>query len=119
MFKVSSLLIVYFLSVNMNVHAQGVLNPAYATLKNRLDASCRKAVSGRLFFKYKERYTEGILKYDIFDADRINVTPSIVLSKNLRTNWFDLDVSVLSTGIYTLEVENEKGELSLLRFKVE
>jgi len=119
MYKVSAIIIIYFLSVTLNVYAQGALNPAYATLKNRLDATCHKPASERLFFKYKERYTEGTLKYNIFDADRNNVTPSIALFKNLRTNWFDLDVSTLGNGIYILEVENEKRELYLLRFKVE
>jgi hypothetical protein len=104
---------------------------SYAEMKEKLDGSFCGTNAGALYFKYEEKYNEGLLKYRIYDYQRNEKIPlasqtgTLALTKTLGTNFFTLNLALAGGFIgtsetdsyYILEVENEKGDKYYLRFK--
>ncbi len=104
----------------------------YVTLKKKLDASCYIAANNKIFFKFDEDYYSTQLRYNIYDEKHqkvnINIKPDAsktikgkVELKSIGANLYLIDLSSfsISSGVYTLEVINEKDDVYLLKFKVE
>jgi hypothetical protein len=96
----------------------------YAELLERLNGGYYLTVDGHLRIKYVERYkveSGATLNYRILDGSYTDVTPAGTLGKKYGTNWLDLDLSGdLTDGEYYLfEVRDDKGDLSMFRFRFE
>jgi hypothetical protein len=96
----------------------------YAELLERLDGGYYLTVDGHLRIKYVERYkleSGATLNYRILDGSYTDVTPATSLGRKYGTNWYDLDLSGdLNDGEYYLfEVRNDKGDLTMFRFRFE
>jgi hypothetical protein len=104
----------------------------YATVKKTLDGGFYTAESNKLFFKFDEQYAafKPVACY-IYDAGRQLVKAKVNAESNtneatginLKGNGYnrfeiDLDDLDVSTGYYTLQIKNEKGELFILKFYV-
>lgn len=99
-------------------------NVPYAELVERLDGGYGLTVDGKLKFKYVERYKVepgATLNYRILDGSYTDVTPATSLPKGYGTNWFSLDLTgALTDGdYYLLEVRDDRGDLSMFRFRFE
>lgn len=108
----------------------------HAELKEKLDGSFCGTNGHAIYFKYIEKYNEGVLKYQVYDYQRNEMIPvatrsvdvnvnGFLLTKTLGTNFYKLDLTK-ATGFvgtneldsyYLLEVENDKGDKYFLRFK--
>ncbi|HXA01111.1 MAG TPA: hypothetical protein VNW99_03930 [Cytophagaceae bacterium] len=100
---------------------------SYAELKTDLDGGYYTSIGNKFYFKYIEKYNQGaspgtVLNYKIFDYKR-NVLGTASLNKVYGVNYYSVDlrgIASLNTNnqnYYTLEVYNDKGEKSILRFK--
>lgn len=107
---------------------QAILPVSYAELSKKLDGGYSMLTAeNKLYFKYTGEYIDKELNYTIYNSSRADVTSSCTLL-NLSNytnppinkygdNRYEMDCASLTTGYYTLEIKNEKGELYLLRFK--
>jgi hypothetical protein len=96
----------------------------YAELLERLNGGYYVTVDGKLKFKYVERYkveSGASLNFRILDGSYTDVTPATSLTKKYGTNWFNLDLSgdLDDAEYYLLEVRDDKGDLTMLRFRFE
>ena len=105
----------------------------YAALKKTLDAGYYTAQNNKVFFKFDEEYAGGNVSGVIYDSKRQLIQPKVhndtgVENKNSTINLkqsgynkyeINLDELNISTGFYTIEVKNAKGELFLLKFFVQ
>lgn len=103
----------------------------YAVLRKTSDASFYTAESGKLFFRFDEEYASGNISCTIFNSAREKILPvainedgtnTVVTFKKSGYNCYEInlnDLNNVTTGFYTLEVKNEKGEVYLLKFYVE
>jgi hypothetical protein len=93
----------------------------YPLVKKKLDAGYYHTVRCHLKFKYDEEYNDadGSLAYKIYDnANQLvysNINFAVPISYGI--NLCDVDLGLLSTGYYVLEVTNQKEEKWYLRFK--
>jgi hypothetical protein len=104
----------------------------YATLKKTLDGGFYTAESNMLFFKFEEAYSsfDPVACY-IMDSKRQLVKAKVATDgatnnapinlKSTGYNRFEINLNDLdvSTGYYTLQIKNEKGETFLLKFYVQ
>lgn len=106
----------------------------YAILDKEFTSSYVPTINGLLYFAYDEKYTTGILNYQIYDymhnplitaAVKASV-PALNLNRSaVGKNFFQLDInSIPGLSInaeyqryFTLEVINDKNEKFVLRFK--
>ncbi len=104
----------------------------YAVLKSKLDAGYYTPTNSKVYFLFNEEYTSKSLAYSIFNSKRELVQPRLrnedsvnkseaFVAKSIGNNRYEIDLDKMNapTGIYTLEVKNEKGEIFLLRFYVQ
>lgn len=97
----------------------------YAKLKRKMTGVNYKVYLNKVKFYFNEEYlsVNGTLSYNIYSVlDPLNpvlssVTNSTDMMYNHGDNRFQMDVSTLSEGVYTLVVENTKHEKFYLRFK--
>jgi len=91
----------------------------YYVMKRKLDGAFATTHSHKLKVRYDEKYVEGTLSFKVFDASRnylFTVNDSRAYGVNLKE--LDFSSSGLTSGdFYILEVENDKGEKRLLRFR--
>lgn len=103
----------------------------YTYLRQNLDGSTYYAVDEKIYFKFDEPYytAESKLIAKIYDANRKAYEPEAKnevkkqnesVIKYTGTNLFTMDLSSfhLSSGIYNLEVTDEKGKIYLLQFMI-
>jgi hypothetical protein len=105
----------------------------YAVLQTVLTGGYHTVYNGKLLFKYDELYNEtGNLRYTIYDdyhrpvASNI-ISPGVLTNGTVVTgdnryllNLLDCDITVngaLSSGMFLLEVINDKGEIRYLLIK--
>jgi flagellar assembly factor FliW len=98
----------------------------FAILKKKMNGGFFLSQNNKLYFKFDGEYVSGTgVNYTVLDETNAAVTGSTSLT-NLATssnawqygdNRYELDITSLSTGQYTLEVSNEKNERFYLRFK--
>lgn len=108
-----------------------IIENKYIVLKKTLDASYYTTENGKLFFKFDEEYTSGKISCTIYNSAREKILPIAINEDKSNTtiaykksgyNCFEINLNELtniSSGFYTLEVKNEKGEAFLLKFFVE
>jgi hypothetical protein len=108
-----------------------ITDDKYAVLKKTLDASYYTAVNGKLFFRFNEEYNSGQISCAIYNSAREKILPVAINEDKSNTalaykksgyNCYEInlnDLDNISSGFYTLEVKNEKGEMFLLKFNVE
>ncbi len=103
----------------------------YTLLKQALDGSTYYAVNEKIYFKFEEPYysADSKLAAKIYNAERKEFNPQAKNElkkegketiKYTGLNLFQMDLSSLNlkSGIYTLEVTDEKGKLYLLQFMI-
>jgi hypothetical protein len=110
-------------SVNIVTISVTSYTNSYAVLKKQLDAGYYQVQNGKLFFKFQEEYKNiSQLNYKIYDEHRSNVllTPP-TLPVKIGTNQYFVDLtsygSFVNSSYYTIEVQNEKKEKFVLKFK--
>jgi hypothetical protein len=103
----------------------------YAVVKQKLDGGFYSAVNNRVFFKFDESYaTAKVAECHIYDSkmqdvksktyDATKDNNSIALqSKGYNQYEIDLNGMNVSSGYYTLEIKNGKGQKFMLKFRVE
>jgi hypothetical protein len=103
----------------------------YAVLKKTLDASYYIAENGKLFFRFNEEYISGNISCTIYNSVKEKILPvaknedktnSQISFKKSGFNCYEINLNEMnniSSGFYTLEVQNEKGDVYLLKFFVE
>lgn len=106
----------------------------YAILDKEFTSSYTPTINGILYFAYDEKYTTGVLNYQIYDyMHNPLITPALktsVPALNLSRyvvgkNLFQLDINAIPglsvnteyQRYFTLEVTNDKNEKFVLRFK--
>jgi hypothetical protein len=100
----------------------------YSELKKELDGGFYNTVENKLYFRYQEKYADGLLKYQIYDFQRNEMIPlslqtgDLALTKKVGGNFFSINIGDGSLGFtansyYILEVSDEKGGKYMLRFK--
>lgn len=103
-------------------------NIMYVELNTKLDGSIYVPQDDRIYFRYDERYQSTSLKCKIYSdrQDEIvleteNEQRNSVNAISTGYNSYELDLKPykLKKGYYTLKVENEKGELYMIKFVVE
>lgn len=108
---------------------------SYAVLQRKLDGGYYLVVNGKLIFKFDEEYndTDGKLNFNIYNQkhEKIIESSAIPAALQLPSAFGDnryilniLDCSItggghIRSGVYTLEIINEKNEKWYLRFKHE
>jgi len=111
------------ITVSANLLIQG----DYATLVNRLDNNLFKVQGNDLLFVYDEQYevaADAILNYVIYDYQNLPITNGSVnlisikrgLNKCKLTN---IHTKLGSSGVYIMEVSNNKNEKFYLRFSIQ
>lgn len=94
----------------------------YAKLTRKMDGGTYLASDGFLYFQYDEEYVPGTFKYKVYDNKHVAVmsnTTDALPAKVYGDNRYQLKVACkIALGDYTLEVTNDKNEVSYLRFKV-
>lgn len=95
---------------------------ACAVLKRSLDGDYYATRNDRLFFTLDGTYDKvTTMSYAVYNFSRTLQTSVAIVSAssalNTGDNRFELDISSLSAGYYVLEVENQKKEKLMLRFK--
>lgn len=114
----------------VSFHGYIIPPPSYCVLKESLDGGVHITIDNKINFVYEEKYTEGTLNYKVYDYKRgtATINPLPAFTKNYGTNFYTLDISTLyskptradkADAYYVLEVTNEKGEITMLRFKYE
>ncbi|MGQ0829858.1 MAG: hypothetical protein ACT4ON_15835 [Bacteroidota bacterium] len=102
----------------------------YAVLKKVLDGGYYVAENNKVFFKFEEKYTSGNISCVIYNSKREAIKPKVEnegtanAALNFKQNGYnryeinlnDLDIE---EGFHTLEVRNEKREITLLKFYVQ
>lgn len=101
----------------------------YAVLKSKLDAGYYTPTDGKIYFMFNEEYSSKQIECSIFNTKREEITPKIKnvdysekvnnpLVKNLGFNRYEIDLNNMniSSGLHTLEVKNERGEMFYLKF---
>jgi hypothetical protein len=99
---------------------QVTCDPAhYAVPHKRMDGGYYTACSGNLYFTLDGDYSQGPLKYTVYNSARSAVSGLSINSSVLANgdNRYVLNVNSLSLGYYVLEVVNQKNEKLMLRFK--
>lgn len=102
----------------------------YSVLRKTLDAGYYKVENNKIFFRFDEEYATGNISSVIYNSQRQAVKPVVKTDEikngayNIKQNGYNryeinLDKLNMMSGFYTLEVNNEKGELFLLKFYVE
>ncbi|MGZ3932874.1 MAG: hypothetical protein ACXVP0_16475, partial [Bacteroidia bacterium] len=93
----------------------------YAVLKRNLDGDYYTTKNNTLLFTVDGIYNSMTsLNYKVYDYKRALQSVSItspVTALNTGDNRYALDISSLGAGYYVLEVENQKKEKLMLRFK--
>jgi PKD repeat protein len=95
---------------------------SYAVLTKKLDGGYYDLKGSILYFKYTGEYNTGNLTVKVYDEEhRLKSCPQLT-TKQYGDNRFELDVStctgiIANTGYYIMEVQNEKTEKYLLKFK--
>jgi hypothetical protein len=122
---------------NMNFHTTNVGNlaqwpyirfavtsndcPTYSKLQPELDAAYHQTINNSLYFQYTEEYQEadGVLKYRVTNISTGALVTGLpdISGVKYGDNRLKLPASTLANGFYVLEVENQKGEVTKLRFK--
>jgi hypothetical protein len=105
-----------FINVTTNLHCQ--TPNIYAKLERTIKGVNYKAYQNKLFFYYEEEYKSNSLNYTVVDKNQtIVMSPnSLLISKVFGDNRYELDVTSLAPGTYTLQVSNDKNEKFFLRF---
>jgi hypothetical protein len=119
---------------DMNARAIGVITPivpliilpkVYTVPTFKKDGGYYTAVNGQLLFKTVGEYNKMPIQFKIFNAARAVVMSNIIslnainsIQMNTGDNRYELNVSSLSVGYYTLELTNEKKEKKYLRFRI-
>ena len=96
------------------------INPSevtYVKLKRKLDGGTYQVQNDLLHFQYTGEYDNGKLDYHIYDTRRNDLGPSTRLNKRYGDNRYSLGLRGLASGVYTLEIINEKSEHFYLRFQ--
>jgi|GEM_PF-5310926 len=106
----------------------------YALLEKEYTSSYVPTTNGVLYFAYDEKYTTGVLNYQIYDYTHTplitsalkTAVPGLNLTRTVvGKNFFQIDMNTI-TGLsinseqqryFTLEVTNDKNEKFVLRFK--
>jgi len=102
----------------------------YAVMKKTLDASFYLAENNKIYFRFDEGYASNDLHYKILDEKQQVVSAQKSTGKGDRVkmdvvktgyNQFMIDLSEykIGSGLYVLEVTNEKKELYKLKFSAE
>jgi hypothetical protein len=105
-------------------------NASYTSLRKELDGGFYTPQNNKLFFKFEEEYTGGIVSCIIFNEQRQSLHAKAInqgekkdqpnyKSRGVNEYEIDLDDYAIPKGFYTLEVKNSKNELFLLKFYVE
>ena len=94
----------------------------YHPLQEKLSHNAYPSVSGKLYVKYRERYRQGILKFNIYDKSNAIVVDDgdLTIEKIYGMNWLEIDLSsegLITDDHYILEVIDDKGNSKRLRFK--
>ena len=97
------------------------------TLKRKLDGTIYYVENDLIFFRFDERYKSSIIESRILNDKREEVSGDLenkktkkLGSKSIGYNSYKLDLEPygLKKGYYILEVENEKGNIFLIKFYV-
>lgn len=103
----------------------------YVYLKENLDASSYQCIDGHVYFAYKENYSGKNLSIRLYNDKHKQVEIVPVVSENVGetkndvksfgSNYCDLNLeaSHLKSGIYFMEVSDDKGEVRKLKIKFE
>ena len=102
----------------------------YATVKKVLDGTLYKAEANKIFFRFDEGYTGTKLTYRILNEKQEPITAQqseektgeikvAEVKSGYNTFTIDLNEYKIPTGVYTLEVINDKREVYKLKFGVE
>lgn len=110
------------------VDKKGVQNK-YVLLKSKLDAGYYTHTDGKIYFVFDEEYTSKNIVCSIFNSKREQLIPKLIneaykenenaaLAKKIGLNKYEIDLNSMniSSGMHTLEVKNEKGEVFYLKF---
>ena len=96
----------------------------HAKLSDNLDGEVYYLIDNKLYFVYDEEYSSTTIKYNIYNKKHIAylTEQDQALTPSFGDNRFVLDFSsngccCLSERVNILEIINEKGEKSYLRFK--
>jgi hypothetical protein len=103
----------------------------YAVLKSKLDAGYYTPTDGKVYFTFNEEYSSQKISCSIFNSKREVVPLNLKnennrekngnsLEKSIGSNCYEIDLNTMkiSSGMHTLEVKNEKGEVFFLKFYV-
>lgn len=108
--------------------ATSKVTPSYARLQETLDGGYYTVTNNSLYFQVTDDYNDvgATLTYRILNASNVNVAGTLVNSANnlpvtkYGNNLLRLDLytssGLLASGVYILEVTNEKNETQYLRF---
>ncbi len=105
---------------------QAVNEIKFITVKKTLGGGYYMASNNKIFFRFDESYGTKDVHYKIFNEKREVVSVNNGKKNELKTtkigyNEFEIDLKPfdLKSGMYTLEVTNDKKEVFLLKFLAE
>ena len=111
---------------NVFVSFGGIRQSNYGVLQKKLDGgfyftnynSTAGAYTMNVYYKEDYYHNSDNLSYKVYDDENNVVTGLATFTKSTADNWYELSVSSLAINkYYVLEVTNDKGEQSYLRFK--
>lgn len=102
----------------------------YALMKEHYDASYYTSYNEKIFFQFEETYSGKSLVHHIYNAKRDEIKINVkhdtdekvqINIKQQGSNLYELDLSPynLKTGYYFLEIADEKGRKTVLKFYVD
>jgi hypothetical protein len=97
----------------------------FSSLNKKLDGSIYKVFDNKIYVKYREEYNTQEFKFSIYNFDKSKFWNQNDIAINATTDYGDNQIVIpldgagvnLTSGYYTLEVENGKHEKWYLRFK--
>lgn len=101
----------------------------YATVRPTLDGAFYPAVNNRIFFRFDETYATdgGNVKCTVLDtymrpikANTLNAADGSIALKKNGFNQYEVDLNSLNvkSGYYYLQIDNGKGQLFMLKFRI-
>lgn len=120
-----SIFLLFILVVSGVCSTQKVMamQPAYAKLTKKLDASFYLTDQGQLYVQYIEKYAAGDLDYAITDktgAELINEN-TLPIAKLYGSNWIHIDLSAypgfVNGDYYVLKITNDKNQKEYLKIR--
>jgi hypothetical protein len=98
-----------------------------AMLSTTISGNSYRVIAGQIYFVYQEEYNSGVLKFNVYDMQRMKVNVNLfnVLAPSISPaqkaygyNRFFIQVpQSIASGLYTLEIVNDKNEILQLKFE--